>query len=176
MRNALAAAIGALTLALCLTFHPPAHAQPAVTKPSAPIRNTITMTHASGTFDVKLTPQPKDEYADGATLSRLTIDKEFRGDLAGTSKGQMLAAAGTTVKNSAGYVAIELVTGSLHGRHGTFVFQHSGTMNRGAPTLTLTVVPDSGTDELTGLTGSMKIIIASGKHSYEFDYTLPGSH
>lgn len=132
------------------------------------------MTRASGTFDVKLAPQPKDDYADGAMLARLTIDKEFRGDLAGTSKGQMLSAA-TSVKSSAGYVAIELVTGTLQGRRGTFVFQHSGTMNRGAPTLTLTVVPDSGTGELTGLAGSMVINIANGKHSYDFDYTLPGS-
>ena len=132
------------------------------------------MTRASGTFDVKLAPQPKDDYADGAMLARLTIDKEFRGDLAGTSKGQMLSAA-TSVKTSAGYVAIELVTGTVHGRRGTFVFQHSGTMNRGAPMLTLTVVPDSGTGELTGLAGSMVINIANGKHSYDFDYTLPGS-
>jgi hypothetical protein len=132
------------------------------------------MTRASGAFDVKLTPQPKDDYADGAVLSRLTIDKVFRGDLAGTSRGQMLA-AGTAVKGSAGYVAIELVTGTLHGRRGTFVLQHSGTMDRGAPTLALTVVPDSGSGELAGLTGAMRILIADGKHSYEFDYQLPGS-
>ena len=132
------------------------------------------MSRATGTFDVKLAPQAKDDYADGALLSRLTIDKEFHGDLAGTSKGQMLA-AGTAVKGSAGYVAIELVTGTLGGRRGTFVFQHSGTMARGAASLTLTVVPDSGTGELTGLAGSMAIDIAGGKHSYSFDYTLPAS-
>ena len=132
------------------------------------------MSRAKGTFDVKLAPQAKDDYADGALLSRLTIDKEFHGDLAGTSKGQMLA-AGTAVKGSAGYVAIELVTGTLGGRRGTFVFQHSGTMARGAASLTLTVVPDSGTGELTGLAGSMAIDIAGGKHSYEFEYTLPAS-
>jgi hypothetical protein len=132
------------------------------------------MPRASGTFEVKLMPQAKDDYADGATLGRLTIDKQFRGDLTGASKGQMLSAA-TPVKGSAGYVAMELVTGSVAGRAGTFVFQHSGTMNRGAAALTLTVVPDSGTGELTGLGGAMRIIIADGKHSYEMDYTLAGS-
>jgi hypothetical protein len=132
------------------------------------------MPHASGTFEVKLAPQPKDAYADGATLGRLTIDKQFRGDLAGASRGQMLS-AGTPVKGSAGYVAMELVTGTLAGRAGTFVFQHSGTMDRGAATLRLTVVPDSGTGELTGLSGSMAIIIADGKHSYEMEYALAGS-
>jgi hypothetical protein len=132
------------------------------------------MPHASGSFDVKITPQPKDDYADGATLGRMTIDKQFRGDLTGSSRGQMLS-AGTPVKGSAGYVAIEAVTGTLAGRAGTFILQHSGTMDRGAPSLTLTVVPDSGSGELTGLTGSMQIDIAAGKHSYRFDYVLPGS-
>jgi hypothetical protein len=132
------------------------------------------MPHARGTFEVKLAPQPKDDYADGATLGRLTIDKQFHGDLTGASRGQMLSAI-TPVKGSAGYVAMELVTGTLAGRAGTFVFQHSGTMDRGAATLRLTVVPDSGTGELTGLSGSMAIIIADGKHSYEMEYALAGS-
>lgn len=127
---------------------------------------------ATGTFDVKLAPQPADDYADGGTLGRLTIDKQFRGDLTGASKGQMLS-AGTPVKGSAGYVAMELVTGTLAGRSGTFVFQHSGTMNRGAASLSLTVVPDSGTAELTGLAGAMVIDIANGRHSYVFEYALP---
>jgi hypothetical protein len=129
---------------------------------------------ARGTFAVKLTPQPADDYADGATLGRLAIDKQFQGDLTGVSKGQMLT-AGTPVKGSAGYVAIELVTGSLAGRSGTFVFQHSGTMNRGAPTLVLTVVPDSGTGELSGLTGSLAIEITAGQHYYDFAYALSGA-
>jgi hypothetical protein len=137
-------------------------------------QETVAMSHASGTFDVKIAPQPEDDYADGATLGRLTIDKRFHGDLTGASKGQMLT-AGTPEKGSAGYVAMELVTGSLAGRSGTFIFQHSGTMNRGAATLSLTVVPDSGTGELTGLAGSMVIDIANGKHSYQFDYAIPGS-
>ena len=132
------------------------------------------MPSATGTFEVKLAPQPKDDYADGATLGRLTIDKQFHGDLTGVSKGQMLSAL-TPVKGSAGYVAMEVVTGALAGRAGTFVFQHSGTMNRGAATLVLTVVPDSGTGELTGLTGGMAIVVAGGKHSYEMDYALPGA-
>ena len=127
------------------------------------------MSHATGPFDVKLTPQ--DDKLD-PTLARLIIDKQFHGDLEATSKGTMLS-AGTAVKGSAGYVAIELVTGTLHGRTGTFVLQHSATMNRGVPSLTITVVPDSGTGQLTGLTGTMNIIIAEGKHSYDFSYTLP---
>ncbi|HEX4934398.1 MAG TPA: DUF3224 domain-containing protein [Gemmatimonadaceae bacterium] len=124
---------------------------------------------ASGTFTVKLTPQPADEYADGKSLGRLTIDKVFEGDLAATSAGQMLSAM-TAVKGSAGYVAIERVTGTLGGRSGTFVLQHSGTMHRGAASLVLTVVPDSGTGALDGLGGGMQIIIEGGVHSYVFDY------
>ena len=126
------------------------------------------MTHATGTFEVKLTPQATDDPG----LGRMTIDKQFHGDLEGTSKGQMLS-AGTDVKGSAGYVAIERVTGTLGGRSGTFVLQHSGTMTRGTPQLTITVVPDSGTGALAGLEGKMTIQIASGKHSYEFEYSLP---
>jgi hypothetical protein len=102
----------------------------------------------------------------------MSIDKQFHGDLEATSKGEMLT-AGTGVKGSAGYVAIEKVSGSLHGRSGAFVFQHSGTMTRGAPQLTITVVPDSGTGELVGLAGKMAIDVVNGKHSYDFEYTLP---
>jgi hypothetical protein len=167
-------AIGASSLALSLTLTSTTHAQRATTDPSAARPARVAMSRATGTFEVKLAPQPKDDYADGATLSRLTIDKVFAGDLVGASKGQMLAAR-TPVEGSAGYVAIELVTGAIAGRRGTFVFQHSGTMSRGTPALTLTVVPDSGTGELTGLAGSMQIIIANGRHSYELDYTLPTS-
>ncbi len=104
-------------------------------------------------------------------LGRMSIDKQFHGDLEATSKGQMLT-AGTTVTGSAGYVAIEYVSGTLHGRRGTFVLQHSGTMTRGAPQLSITVVPDSATGELAGLAGQMAIVIADGKHSYDFEYTL----
>ena len=128
-------------------------------------------TRAIGNFEVKLHPQPFSDPADDASLGRLSIDKQFSGDLKATSKGEMLSAA-TATKGSAGYVAIERVSGTLHGRTGTFVLQHSGTMNRGEPQLSVTVVPDSGTAQLTGLTGRMAIIIDGGKHSYDFDYTL----
>jgi hypothetical protein len=105
-------------------------------------------------------------------LARMSIGKTFHGDLEASSSGQMLS-AGTAVKGSAGYVAIERVEGTLRGRRGSFLLQHSGTMTRGAPALTITVVPDSGTDQLAGLAGTMVIIIADGAHSYEFEYTLP---
>jgi hypothetical protein len=126
------------------------------------------MNSASGTFQVKLTAQPSDG---DARLGRLTIDKQFQGDLEATSKGEMLTGS-TQVKGSAGYVAMELVTGKLNGRSGSFILQHTGTMDRGNPSLSVTVVPDSGTDELTGLTGKMAINIADGKHSYQLQYTL----
>jgi hypothetical protein len=101
----------------------------------------------------------------------MSIDKEFHGDLKGTSKGQMLA-AGTEVKGSAGYVAIERVSGMLRGRSGTFALLHSGTMTRGVPHLSITVVPDSGTGDLVGVAGQMTINIVDGKHFFEFEYTL----
>lgn len=127
--------------------------------------------HATGTFDVKLSPFAPDAYTEGTLLARLSIDKRFHGDLEATSQGQMLS-AGTAVEGSAGYVALERVTGTLAGRRGSFVLQHYGLMNRGAPHLTITVVPDSGTGELVGLAGVMTIHIADGAHSYAFEYTL----
>ena len=131
-------------------------------------------THASGPFDVKLNPQSSEEDADGTGLGRLSIDKQFHGDLEATSKGEMLS-AGTSVKGSAGYVAIERVRGTLQGRTGTFILQHSGTMTRGAPQLTISVVPDSGTGGLEEISGTMTINIVNGKHFYEFDYVLPAA-
>ncbi len=128
--------------------------------------------HARGTFEVRLTPHGAGESAQGTTLSRMAIDKRFLGDLEGTSSGEMLAAS-TSTAGSAGYVAIERVSGTLNGRSGTFILQHNGTMTRGAPHLIIMVVPDSGTGELTGLSGTMAIIIEGGKHSYDFSYTLP---
>ena len=128
-------------------------------------------TNASGTFEVKLTPQAPDENAGDAPLGRMTIDKQFHGDLEAISKGQMLA-AGTEVKGSAGYVAMERVSGTLAGRSGTFVLMHNGIMTRGEGQLTVTVVPDSGTGQLVGLAGKMAINIADGKHSYDFAYAL----
>lgn len=126
-------------------------------------------TQANGTFEVKLTPQ--DDQAVGSTFGRMLINKQFHGDLEATSNGQMLA-AGTAVKDSAGYVAMERVTGSLHGRQGSFVLQHSSTMNRGVPEQNISVVPDSGTDELVGLSGKLTIKVADGKHFYDFEYAL----
>ena len=124
---------------------------------------------ASGTFEVKMSPQ--DQGAD-MPVGRMMIDKQFQGDLVGASKGQMLMASSDSVKNSAGYVAIEKVTGTLNGRRGSFYLQHNGVMTRGVGELTITVIPDSGTDQLVGLRGKMNIIIAEGKHSYEFEYML----
>ena len=125
------------------------------------------MAKATGTFEVKVVPIEAHEES----IGRMTIDKELRGDLEGTSRGEMLAAM-TSVQGSAGYVAMEKVTGRLGGRSGTFVLQHSATMNRGVPSLSITVVPDSGTGELEGLSGTLNIIIADGKHSYEFEYAI----
>jgi hypothetical protein len=125
-------------------------------------------TQASGTFDVKLAPQTQYEE----TVGRLSIDKQFRGDLEATSKGEMLAVSSSSVKGSAGYVAMEQVSGTLHGRSGGFALQHSGSLTRGAAELSVTVVPDSGTGQLVGLSGRMTIEIADGKHSYAFEYTL----
>ncbi|HET7332891.1 DUF3224 domain-containing protein [Dyella sp.] len=127
---------------------------------------------ANGPFDVKLTPQPAAPGIEPANLGRMTIDKQFHGDLEATSLGEMLSAMGQ-VQGSAGYVAIERVIGTLHGKQGSFVLQHYGIMDRGAPQLMITVVPDSGTDALAGLLGTMQIQIEDGKHSYVFDYTLP---
>ena len=125
---------------------------------------------SSGTFEVKMVAQA-DENADPA-LGRMSLEKQFHGDLEGVSSGQMLTAM-SEVKGSAGYVALEKVSGKLNGRSGTFALQHSGTMTRGAPELTITVVPDSGTDQLAGLAGRMTIRIEDGKHFYELEYTLP---
>jgi hypothetical protein len=126
---------------------------------------------ATGTFNVKLTPQAGTSGGEPA-VGRMTIDKQFHGDLEATSRGEMLAVM-TTVQGSAGYVAMEVVSGTLAGRRGTFALQHSGSMDRGTPSLSVQVVPDSGTGELAGLAGAMRIIIADGKHSYEMDYRLP---
>ena len=131
-------------------------------------------TSAHGTFQVNIIPQPADEKAQPLIpLGRMLIEKQFEGDLVGTSRGQMLTGM-TEVKGSGVYVAVERVAGSLHGRPGTFILYHLGLMVRGAPQLAVTVVPDSGTDELVGLTGSMNIINAEGKHSYDFAYLLAG--
>jgi hypothetical protein len=128
--------------------------------------------HATGEFDVKLVPQ-KDEGIGDATIGRMSIDKQYHGDLEGTGLGQMLAGMAADVKDSGAYVAIERVRGTLHGRKGSFAVHHRGVMTRGAQDLVITVIPDSGTGELTGITGTMTIDLKDGKHFYGIDYTLP---
>jgi hypothetical protein len=126
----------------------------------------------TGKFDVTL--NPLDFYAkgeDGVNFGRMSIDKSFYGELDATSKGEMLSAM-TSIKGSAGYVAIEQVIGSLSGKKGSFVLQHFGTMDKGKDRLVLEVVPDSGSGELTGLAGTMSINIEDGQHFYEFEYEL----
>jgi Protein of unknown function (DUF3224) len=130
------------------------------------------MKKAKGTFEVKIAPLPHYNTSEDAKLARMSIDKQFQGDLLGASQGEMLS-AGTATKGSAGYVAIERVTGKLNGRSGSFVLQHNATMTRGAPYLNIVVVPDSGTEELAGLRGTMHIVIDKGNHSYEFEYDFP---
>lgn len=148
------------------------HVQPSNAIQNKTQREAFVAEHASGTFDVKLTPQGEEDKGEGASLGRMSIDKHFHGDLEGTSKGEMLSAV-SSVKGSAGYVAIERVSGKLRGRSGTFVLQHSGMMTHGVPQLTVSVVPDSGTGRLVGLQGAMTIKIEGGNHSYDFDYRLP---
>jgi hypothetical protein len=137
-------------------------------------QETSAMTrHARGPFTVKMAPQGEGDSRDGVSTGRLSLDKLFSGDLDATGTGEMLTAR-TAIDDSAGYVAIERVTGTLHGRKGSFVFQHSGTMARGAQDLRIGIVPDSGTGELAGIAGTMTIAIAEGgAHSYDLAYTLP---
>ncbi len=125
---------------------------------------------AAGSFQVKLAPIPMHDESIGG-VGRLSIDKQYLGDLNGAGRGEMLSALGS-VQGSAAYVAIERVSGTLHGRAGSFVIQHRGIMTRGAPELVITVVPDSGTDELAGISGSMSIDIRGKDHFYTFDYEI----
>ncbi|WP_353070286.1 DUF3224 domain-containing protein [Tunturibacter empetritectus] len=154
-----------LCLTLALTVTP--RANPQASKAAEATQ------HATGPFDVKIAPQPADETAGSPSITRMLIDKHFHGDLEATSKGTMLAAGSGAKGSSGGYVALEIVTGTLKGHTGTFILQHTGTMTRGTPTLSVTVVPDSGTGQLIGLAGTMSINIVDGKHSYDFEYTLP---
>ncbi|HVP18131.1 MAG TPA: DUF3224 domain-containing protein [Spirochaetia bacterium] len=130
------------------------------------IQNAAAADRARGTFEVTIDPEPSDEF-----IGRMSIEKQFKGDLQAVSRGQMLSAS-TEIEGSAGYVAMERVSGTLKGRHGTFILQHSGTMDRGQSHLAIDVVPDSGTGDLLGLSGSMVITITDGKHSYDFEYSL----
>jgi hypothetical protein len=159
-------------ICLCLMLAADGDAQNPAVAQATPTQEKVATSHASGTFDVKLTPQAAEDGAD-AGWGRMSIDKQFHGDLEGSSKGYMLSSAATVVKGSGGYVAMERVTGTLKGRAGGFVLQHSGTLTRGTPQLSVTVVPDSGTGQLAGISGTFTIKIDGGKHSYDFEYTMP---
>ena len=143
--------------------------------PAAPARakGTEVKSQAVGTFDVKVKPLPEDTKVPGVPVGRFSIDKEWKGDLVGTSKGEMMT-TGTAVKGSAGYVAVEAMTVSLKGKSGTFTLMHHATMkNEGDFRMLINVVPDSGTGGLEGIAGNLEIIIEGSKHSYKFDYTRP---
>jgi hypothetical protein len=160
---AVIAILGSLPLASS-AIQTPASATPAAKPP-------MTTTTIRGPFDVKMTPQG--EMTDPTAVGRMLLDKTYHGDLAGTAKGEMIAVR-TAQQDSAGYVAIERVTGTLAGRSGTFALQHWGMMNRGARDLRISVIPDSGTGDLVGLSGTMNIDIQpGGKHFYELTYALP---
>ena len=138
-------------------------------------REQIVPMHARGTFEVQITPLPADEYADAASMGRMLLDKQFSGDMTGTAKGQMITGMGS-VKGSAAYSAIERVTGSVNGRSGTFLLQHTGIMHDGAQELSITIVPASGTGELTGIAGTFALTIEGKVHRYDLTYTLPEQH
>ncbi len=130
---------------------------------------------ATGTFEVKVKPLPEDVKVPGVVVGRMSIDKVWSGDMVGTSMGEMVTAGGE-VKGSGGYVAVEMMKVSIKGRSGTFTLMHHATMKANADfKMLINVIPDSGTGELTGLAGVLTIIIEPGKHSYVFDYTLPGA-
>ena len=158
-----------ILLALAMAQVPP------TANPSSPVlsKETTMTARATGAFEVKVKPLAADN-ADWGAFGRLSIDKTFSGQLEGTSRGQMLA-EGDGRGESGGYVALERVTGALGGRTGTFVLMHTGTLVARHPEMTITVVPGSGTGELSGLAGRFQISIEAGKHSYAFDYTLPAA-
>lgn len=128
--------------------------------------------HVEGSFDVKNAPLAADEALAGTSIGRFALDKHYHGDLEATARGEMLG-AGNPATGTAGYVALEQVTGTLQGRKGTFALQHFGSMDSGKFELKVAVVPGSGTDDLAGIAGTMTITIAPGKHTYTLDYTLP---
>jgi hypothetical protein len=129
------------------------------------------MPSITGTFDVTITPETLSDTAAQSGLGRLSLDKRYHGALEASAQGEMLSVR-ASVSGSAGYVALERVEGTLDGRRGSFYLQHSGTMTRGAPALSVTVVPDTGTEQLQGLRGSLAIRIEDGKHYYDFTYDI----
>lgn len=162
-------AAAALWAMLCFVVQAPC--QPAA---KLPIKDAATMHHAEGTFEAKTTPLPADDTLTGTGIGRFSLVKQYHGGLEATAKGEMLG-AGNPASGTAGYVAIEQVTGTLDGHTGSFALQHTGTMQGGNFKLSVEVVPGSGSGALTGIAGTLTIVIASGKHSYTFDYTLPAS-
>ena len=130
------------------------------------------MPTARGSFDVTMRPDSDEDRAEGTTLGTMVVEKRFHGDLDGTGRGRMLTGM-TPVEGSAGYVLIERVRGRLQDRRGSFLLQHSGILDRGTPRQVIEVVPDSGTDDLTGLSGRLTIQISEGAHAYTLEYTLP---
>jgi hypothetical protein len=177
MRNAMLLTmkqVAALSVAAFLLFSPRfSQSQTAAPTPTPRSTEAAPVHHATGSFDVKLAPQkPDNPQAEAASLGRMSLDKQFHGDLEAEGKGEMLSLLDRE-KGSGGYVALERVTGTLQGKKGSFVLQHDATMNRGIAAMTIVVVPDSGTGELTGIDGTMKVRIeAGGEHFYDFDYTL----
>ena len=144
----------------------------AIVGPMLAMISILASVHARGTFDVKVTPQSIPGSPD-STIAAMSIAKQYHGDLEGTGSGEMLAHGSGAANSSGAYVALEVVKGTLLGKHGTFVLQHAGTMSGGKISLVITVVPGSGTGDLAGLSGTMTIIIADAKHSYDFEYSLP---
>ena len=151
-----------------------ASAQKANTEKQSTKREKIVTHKAEGTFEVKTTPLAEEANVGDPMIGRLSLEKQFAGAMIGTSKGQMLGIQ-TAVKDSAGYVAAERFVGTLDGKKGSFSLQHTGTMQGGKFEMNVTIVPDSGTDELAGIAGKMKIKIEGGKHFYELEYTLPSA-
>jgi hypothetical protein len=147
-----------------------AHAQASASKSLH--KDPVMSLHAEGTFDVKVTPLAADDATTGTSIGRYGLVKQYHGDLDAASRGEMMG-AGDLAAGSAGYVAIEQVSGTLHGRSGSFALQHNSTMDAGNYNMSVTVVPGSSTGDLKGIAGTLTIIIAAGKHSYTFDYALP---
>lgn len=129
---------------------------------------------ASGSFDVTLTPLTLDQPGDDGARGRMRLDKRFHGGLDATGAGEMLTGMGD-VPGSAAYVAVERISGTLDGRTGSFIVVHRGVMTRGAPELAVTIVPDSGSGELAGISGAMNLIVGNGRHDYSIVYTLPAA-
>ena len=161
----------ALCAAVCVSLGVASWLNAQTSPKSEAANGAVATAHATGPFEVKMTPQ-EDKPGDDTT-GRFTVEKRYHGDFEGTGKAQMLT-AGSVAKGNAAYVAIERVTGTLKGRKGSFTLQHSGTISNGVQSLLITIVPDSGTEQLVGISAKMTVTIAAGgKHSYDLEYTVP---